>query len=336
MGEHKGPCLVLPRTLILTPHLQRKEATMAQSTRWCFTLNNYTDEEWAKVQGLQVAYLCVGKEVGESGTPHLQGFVIFPKRKRLNAVREVFSRAHWEVARGSSQQASEYCKKDGDYFEIGECPNSAGVAGGDAEKERWALARTSAVSGNFDAIPDDIFIRYYRGLKEIKKDYMEKASDADGVTGVWFWGEPGIGKSRRARFEYPGAYLKMQNKWWDGYQDEQFVILDDFDSKELGHLLKIWADRYAFECETKGGAIHIRPKKIVITSNYSIEELFSDAKLQMALLRRFDVVHMVDFWEPPATPATGDVGTTQAAEAADQPDAMQDVDAARAMALRFM
>ena len=79
--------------------------------------------------------------------------------------------------------------------------------------------------------------------------------DADNVRGEWYWGEPGTGKSRAARANFPDAYLKAQNKWWDGYTGQQYVILDDLDTDVLGHYLKIWADRYACTGEVKGGTI---------------------------------------------------------------------------------
>lgn len=267
---------------------------MAQSKRWCFTLNNYTDAEVAALEAAEVDYIVYGKEEGRNGTPHLQGFLILNRKKRLSAVKEILDRAHWEVARGTSEQASEYCKKDGDFVERGTCPRTAGAAGGDAEAARWKRARESAEKGDLSEVPDDIYVRYYRTLKDIKKDHMDKPPDAGDVTGVWIWGPPGVGKSRLAREQYPGAYFKMQNKWWDGYQGEEFVILDDLDSKELGHLIKIWADRYSFLAETKGGAIHIRPKKIIITSNYSIEQLWInvDADMAHAITRRFAVQHL--------------------------------------------
>jgi len=259
-----------------------------QGKRYCFTLNNYTDEEYEAVLSWDVKYLIVGKEVGESGTPHLQGYVIWATTKRLAAMKKLNCRAHWELARGSTDQNVEYCSKGEDFVEKGDRP-AADV--GEAEKERWKRAREIAVNGgDMDEIPDDIYVRYYRTLKEIRKDHMDKPPDADGTTGLWFVGAPGTGKSRTARDEFPGSYLKMQNKWWDGYQGEKSVLLDDLDSKELGHLLKIWSDRYSFLAETKGGAIHIRPEKIIVTSNYKIEDLWCDNfEMMSAIRRRFEV-----------------------------------------------
>jgi hypothetical protein len=98
---------------------------MAQSRRWCFTLNNYTAEEEQRLHqlGQRVIYLVVGRELSDTGTPHLQGFVIFNTRLRPRSVKsELGNRCHIEVTRGSSPQAATYCKKEGDYFEHGTCP----------------------------------------------------------------------------------------------------------------------------------------------------------------------------------------------------------------------
>lgn len=98
-----------------------------QSRRWVFTLNNPTDDEEQRIGDLSsdpsVKYLVFGRERGASGTPHLQGFVVFSGNKRFNAVKQLISvRAHVEAARGTSQQAADYCKKDGDYEEFGTIP----------------------------------------------------------------------------------------------------------------------------------------------------------------------------------------------------------------------
>jgi len=266
-----------------------------QGKRWCFTLNNYTDELEASLEAQDCTYLVYGYERAPvTGTAHLQGFIIFKKNMRLTAVKKLLATAHWELARGSNQQAADYCKgltedkEPNTIVERGEMPAEKG----EGEKERWAAAKRACISGNLEEIPDDIFMRYYRTCKEIKKDYMSKPDDVADVTGVWYHGPPGCGKSHTARVDYPNAYMKMQNKWWDGYQGEESVILDDFDCKELGHHIKIWADRYSFLAETKGGAINIRPKKFIITSNYLPGALWDDAVLCSAVLRRFTFVEM--------------------------------------------
>lgn len=266
---------------------------MSQSTRWCFTVNNYTESVLQRLLAVACVYMIIGREVGASGTPHLQGFVVFLENKRMAAVQKL-AKGHWEPTRGSTEQASEYCKKDGTFDETGQRPGVAGVAGGVAEKERWELARKRARDGMLDDIPADIYIKYYRTLKEISKDHMPAVNDLDYLPGVWIYGPPGCGKSRSARADYPDAYFKLQNKWWDGYQGEENVILDDYDCKELGHHLKIWGDRYAFIAETKGGAMKIRPKRFIITSNYSIgaSKFDWDEDTVAAVTRRFTVVNM--------------------------------------------
>jgi hypothetical protein len=203
---------------------------MSRARRWCFTLNNWTEEEYEKVKEIKCEYMIVGKEVGESGTPHLQGYVVFKGQKRQETLKREIPRAHLEVAKGSPTQNYEYCtKEDEEPFEFGERPADTGKKGGEANKRRFEEAFTAAKEGRLDDIDADILTRYYRTYKQIKTDYAQMPEDAEDVTGTWLWGEPGVGKSRRAREENPGAYLKNCNKWWDGYQDQPAVIIDDFD-----------------------------------------------------------------------------------------------------------
>jgi hypothetical protein len=102
---------------------------------WCFTLNNYSPQEEQHIadQGRDndaIVYLVAGREVGESGTPHLQGFVAFATRTNLTTVKSVLgARIHLEIARSSPAQASNYCKKDGDFLEYGTCPVGQGRRG---------------------------------------------------------------------------------------------------------------------------------------------------------------------------------------------------------------
>ena len=85
-----------------------------QSKRWCFTINHPTADDYTRLNtlGPAVSYLIFSDEVGEQGTPHIQGFVIFSSNKRFVAAkRDIGPRCHLEVARGTSLQASNYCQK---------------------------------------------------------------------------------------------------------------------------------------------------------------------------------------------------------------------------------
>ena len=180
-------------------------------------------------------------------------------------------------------------------FEAGEEPEDPGATGGAAERERWRIAREAAINNDMGLVDDQIFVCHYSSLVSIAKDHMTLPTELDDVCGVWLYGEAGAGKSFKARQDYPGAYLKMCNKWWDGYKLEPYVIIDDIDvsHKVLGHHLKIWADRYPFVAERKGGAIAIRPRVVCVTSQYSIEEIWSGDKETIdALKRRFKCVRL--------------------------------------------
>lgn len=120
---------------------------------------------------------------------------------------------------------------------------------------------------------------------------QSEAYEAEDVRGFWYHGPPGTGKSRAARL-LGDFYLKSQNKWWDGYSGQPIVILDDLDKNGscLFHHLKIWADRYACTGEIKGGTVNLQHHKFVVTSNYTIDELFEDEHVREAIKRRFKCV----------------------------------------------
>lgn len=81
---------------------------------WCYTINNYSEEDIRRLQEVDAVRHVCGREVGENGTPHLQGYVRFQKPQRFSWWKNQFPRAHVEPRIGSEKQASDYCKKEGD------------------------------------------------------------------------------------------------------------------------------------------------------------------------------------------------------------------------------
>jgi len=233
------------------------------------------------------------EEVGEGGTRHWQLFAAFSKKVRLAKVKEEVCNGHWEPSR--SEAAEEYVWKEdtrvaGTQFEVGQKtfnPNNA---------SDWARIRDLAKSGRINTLLDEepeIAIKHYKTLKQIGVDHMVKPDDMASCTGVYIYGPPGVGKSKFVRDHYgQDLYIKAQNKWWDGYQGQKFALLDDLDTKVLGHHIKIWADKYAFTAEVKGGTMQIRPWKFIMTSNYSPNDLFEDPVLAEAIKRRCQIIYM--------------------------------------------
>lgn len=88
----------------------------ASLRRACFTLNNWSDEDLSHILSyFEGGQYVVGKEVGEGGTPHLQGYVEFPKMVRWTTLVKLNPRIHWEKCRGNRDQNVAYCTKDGDF-----------------------------------------------------------------------------------------------------------------------------------------------------------------------------------------------------------------------------
>lgn len=101
-----------------------------RSRGWCFTINNYTENDEKEIASWDAQYVIYGREVGENGTPHLQGYVFYKTLKTLKAMKKVHSTAHWEKQFGTCEQAIDYCKKEETSpYERGKPPVTGGARG---------------------------------------------------------------------------------------------------------------------------------------------------------------------------------------------------------------
>ncbi len=268
---------------------------MSRSRAWVFTLNNYTDEEQAKVRAMGAQYVIFGREVGDNGTPHLQGYAWFKNARAMTSLKKKLPRAHWEKRLGSHEQARDYCKKEKDYEEIGSEPEQNG---GDGIQARIAKNKRILECTLGELVESgEITMNQVPVLKKAKLIIeQEKAAEgSENVRGIWIYGPPGVGKSHYAREKYgESLYMKSQNKWFDGYLGEENILIDDLDegAKCLAHHIKIWADKYPCPGEVKNGHVNLRHKHLIVTSNYKPEELWEGVMCE-AIRRRFKFVPML-------------------------------------------
>nr|WAE42956.1 MAG: replication associated protein [Cressdnaviricota sp.] len=260
--------------------------------RYCFTLNNYGTNEFDEIcERLRVSssYFIVGKEIGDSGTPHLQGYFCLKTRARLLRVKEIVSsRAHIEPARGNAVDNRTYCSKDGDYCEEGTIPNNRGTgepSDRPAKKSRDELAREFGLSlgrgrsGMVQFADDNPGCYAFSGHTMLRNHLgLRGAIERPNITVTWLYGKPGVGKSMRAHREYESAYIKdPRTKWWNGYLLETHVIIDDFGPNgiDINHLLR-WFDRYKCYVEVKGDMVPLLAEYFIVTSNFHPKDVFTD------------------------------------------------------------
>lgn len=267
---------------------------MSQRSRgWCFTLNNYTDEDEEKLQRCGSMYLIYGKEVGENGTPHLQGYLYFKSQRTFKSLKKKLGdRVHIEKQRGTCEQAIDYCKKDGSIVELGTAPMSR-KRKGEVEQDRWGEIWTAAKEGRVEDIPARERVMCYNKIRKIEKDYLKPEAVAKEV--YVFWGTTGTGKSHRAWDEAGlDAYPKCPRvKFWEGYQGHENVVIDEFRGAiDISHMLR-WLDKWPVIVENKGGSTVLKARRIWITSNLHPVDWYPDLDQETkdALLRRLKITH---------------------------------------------
>lgn len=265
-----------------------------RSRGWVFTLNNYTVEDEEKLSdGRGSMYLLYGKEIGEEGTPHLQGYIYYKSQRTFSAVKKKLGdRFHIEKQRGTIEEAVDYCKKDGSIVELGTAPMSR-KRKGEVEQDRWESIWDAAKEGRVEDIPARERVMCYNKIRKIEKDYMKPVAVEKEV--YVYWGSTETGKSRTAWAEAGfDAFPKIPTKvFWDGYQGQEHVVIEEFRGLiGISHMLT-WLDRYPVIVENKGGACVLKAKKVWITSNLHPKDWYPDLdeETMKALLRRLKITH---------------------------------------------
>lgn len=221
-------------------------------------------------------YLIIGKEVCPR-TGRIHWHVYIEGLRNMNEVKGALhdNTCHVERRRGSQQQAIDYVKKGGDWFEIGE-PVYKGKRT-DLDKIKKLLddggSLLDAAEENFGS-----FVRYHKGFERYK-DLLDakrrKTAPLEMPQVIVHCGPAGSGKSWACAND--PDYIKDGYKfpsqapgkvYFDGYAGESVIWFDEFSGSTMPFSLFCQiADRYGCRVETKGGSVEIIGlKKILISS----------------------------------------------------------------------
>jgi len=277
------------------PYKKKYDEINPNNRTWAFTYNNYDENVIDNMKAWKVTRMLVSKEVGESGTPHLQGAVTFNICTSFKTVSRLLPKAHWEVAL-VSDSCFNYCAKEGSEVVIN-IDNTHQGRRSDIE-----CAVESLKSGGMRALIKEhpaVFVKYHSGFEKINS-YFREPEVREPPTVYWYWGKSGTGKTRKVHELEKGIYTCHDNlKWFSGYDGQEAVLFDDFRGNMCAFnvLLKL-TDRYKMQVESKGGHVWWTPKRIYITSCKHPRDVYSDDVFDKdervdQLLRR--ITHIEEF-----------------------------------------
>ena len=264
---------------------------MKNARRYCFTkFKDLLDDDALRsifdAEDLMKFMICQLEISPTTGKEHLQGYLELTDPRKPTYIKTLFddNSIHIEYCKGSADENIEYCSKDESRKEDTECmifgsPNAQGKRT-DLETIFLLIKSKTPIVKIAEEYPGQV-IRYGRGLKDLT--FILNKSNAQQfrrLTTVVLWGKAGSGKTRHVydTCGFENVYKLEQDGsnqiWFDGYEGEDILLIDDFYGWiKYGYLLNI-LDGYPIRCPLKGGHTWGNWTKVFITSNKDPEDWY--------------------------------------------------------------
>lgn len=257
---------------------------------WCWTLHNYSDKDMENIQGWEyVHFLCYGREICPlTGGNHLQGYVEWTSERSFSVIKKIDPRIRWCKADGTGEQNLKYCSKDGLLWTNGAKPKHQG------SRTDLNIIKDEISAGVSELeIAENHFETWVRNHKAFEKFRLLKANERREPPKVfWLWGTTGCGKTRTATTSCDTCYIKDGTKWWDMYENQEAIVIDDFDGawpyRDLLRLL----DRYPYRGQVKGGYVNINSPMIFITCEHPPSHFWNGNELSQVERRISEIKHL--------------------------------------------
>lgn len=276
----------------------------------------------AAIDAKHISYAAWAKEQGTFATPHIHMAIRTTKQVRrislIKILKAILTKAWISMASTSAtwDERVNYFKylkgedlirlghNKGDtvvnetFDEVGSFPEPEAARqagrrkGGEATKARYQECISLATSRKLGELRDmhaDLYVIHLP--KWISIANQQRPPDRQNLPDTWIYGKSGIGKSKWVRDEaiikQKQLFVKSASKWWDGYNNQPWVLIEDIDPSTIAvRDMKILTDHYAFPAEIKGGSINVRPQRVFFTSNYSMAEIWPNEKDLEPITRR--------------------------------------------------
>lgn len=255
-----------------------------------FKLPEFYEKWLKKLSTIKHFRYVVGQlETTSTGRLHLQAYIEFNEKMSMSAIRDkcpgINVTPDWKYTFPNRNRARAYCMKNTDgsfsseydfkghggrventeFIEIGVWNKNGQGNRTDIDKIKTAIKSGKKFK---KIIWEDC--RNYQGIRMAEKlrQYYDRPRDPNKIQKViWIYGSSGVGKTHYVNKNFKDIYHKNSTKWWDKYDYQETILIDDFRQNHCSFetFIKI-IDRYPLIIEIKGGSIHINSPIIVITT----------------------------------------------------------------------
>lgn len=242
------------------------------------------DYLWNKLEPVE---LIVAHELHKNGDFHRHAYVKLATPlhiRRADYFDDIGKHGNYQGCR-SPKAVLKYCTKNEDYLsniDVGDIL--------DAVKNHRKKGLKALVEGT--KRPRDLVLEdsaLLNGYKKLKGDFM--AFEVDNrprrmckIEALWYWGDTRLGKTWKSLIDagvdvhgdMKEVYFKDISKWFDGYEGEPIVLMDEVpkDCDWLLNFLKRWTDSLPELIQVKNGYSYKQWSKFIITSQHSIRDVF--------------------------------------------------------------
>lgn len=279
---------------------------------WCFTFNNWETHQpdaWDKFKQLG-DYGCVAPEVAPTtGTPHLQGYLYFQNKKTKGKLIKLFPKCSFRPANGNAKENRQYI--------FGPYDDGNGKHKDfNPEAIEWGSMPMQGARADLDSLRDQIqngtkvddiaienpfmYHQYGRTLNKIEDLMMRKKFRTEMTKGIWYFGKTGVGKSHTAFQNFnPETHYVLNTKdngWWEGYTQQDTVIINDFRGELSYNELLQLVDKWPMTVKRRNREpMPFLSKTVIITSSLHPEIVYHRRNAEDSMeqfYRRFEVVEL--------------------------------------------
>lgn len=253
---------------------------MHQARNYCFT--DFELLKWGDIYAENkdiIRYICWGEEVCPSTKKkHYQGWIQFYNKKRLGGIKRMCrsKKIHLEACYGNEYDNQKYCTKDGAYTALGKFITQGHRS--DLEDIQISIKDGNKIKDIMDN-HFETYCKYRNGIIDYKKECdKERAKEERKVEVIILSGTTGTGKTMAAMKEATYKIDACTLNWWDGYEGDKCICIDDYDNDVNITRMLTLLDRYTVRLPIKGGFTYAMWDKVYITTNLKKEEIHCRAK----------------------------------------------------------